>query len=225
MRWFIVEIDSVFTFVMCHDEDDQHERFAADTFRELSEAEMDAIAGEHKERISNQYLTITGTTLANCVVTYNPPPTDYHEWDGSAWQWDDTSHKEAVMTQLRKNVDEVSDQITAEYAQGERDTWQAQIEDAKAYDANNSIADSEIPFLVASVAARNANKPSGDADETKATLAAKIINNHNEYKTASGNVIGQRRGKEAQIEAATTHTEVDAVDITITFPSLSVQDK
>lgn len=89
--------------------------------------------------------------------------------------------------------------ITAPYPPSEALTWDQQLAEAQAYTANNSAS---TPMLSAICAA------SGKA---LAELAARVLALNAQFKAAVGAAIGKRQSLTAQIKAATTVEEVQAI--------------
>lgn len=83
-----------------------------------------------------------------------------------------------------------------QFAKFERDTWNIQLAEARAFQADPEHA--ETPWLSATL------KPG----ETIAELAAKVLANHQAFKDAITGMILARRTAEARIEAAATAEEV-----------------
>ncbi len=83
-----------------------------------------------------------------------------------------------------------------QFARFEKDTWNIQLAEARAYQADPEHA--ATPWLSATL----------KSGETVAELAAKVLANHQAFKDAITGLILARRTAEARIEDATTAEEV-----------------
>lgn len=89
--------------------------------------------------------------------------------------------------------------MVAGYAPEERDTWNVQLEEARAIDADPTAP---APFLATRAAARGIDP---------ADLAAVVIAKNSEYRAGSGQILGQRDARLADIAAAANLTDLRAI--------------
>lgn len=85
---------------------------------------------------------------------------------------------------IRHKYSLVMEAVVKPYTPQERETWFIQVEEAKKYLANPSIAESEVPFLKAIADQRNLSLNS---------IASNILNKNNEYRTAIGSILGEQQ--------------------------------
>lgn len=103
--------------------------------------------------------------------------------------------------------------LRSRFASGEELTWQAQLAEAQAIQANPSLADSAYPTIAGIIAVTG---------ETAADFAAQVIKNSTTWTIVSAYVIGQRQAFVAAIKAAAakdgaTVADVLAVPLAITL--------
>ena len=132
-----------------------------------------------------------GQPAANLAVTAPPPPTPPAPT---------LAQTQIVQIQLIKNATESALQaIVAAYPSLEVATWPNQYAEASAYTANSAA---QTPTLSAIAAA---------SGQPVAALAASVLTKAAAYTAASGAVVGKRQALTAQINAATTVVDAQAV--------------
>jgi hypothetical protein len=89
--------------------------------------------------------------------------------------------------------------IASPYQAQERDTWASQLSEAEAFLIDNTAS---TPILSAIAEGR---------EITKSELVILVIDNANLFRMASGAVLGEQQRLLAQVAAATTPAEVDAI--------------
>jgi hypothetical protein len=125
---------------------------------------------------------------------------------GQTWEVGLDAAKAARIAEATAVCDAILAPFGREYGVWETATFDQQYAEAVAYTANPAAP---VPLLSAMCAARGISV---------ATLAGKIIANRLAWVGLTGYVIGQRQRIVGLIEAATSVTDVLAVDMTISLP-------
>lgn len=100
------------------------------------------------------------------------------------------------LAQVNEEANELLSQLDAAYPDREVLTWDQQVKEAEARQAD---AQASVPLLAALAQYRDI-----DVD----LLAAKVLEKSMLYKVASGQIMGARQWVEQELEAAQTHEEV-----------------
>lgn len=96
-------------------------------------------------------------------------------WNGSAWV---TPAPIVTRSNVREERDRRLQDVASGYTQIERNTWPAQVEEAKAYKADNTAS---TPMLSALAAARNL---------TVDQMADKVLRRNAAFAAATGQIMG-----------------------------------
>jgi len=107
--------------------------------------------------------------------------------------------KQAKIAEINAACDAATDEISSKYPRSEMDTWPQQVKEAEAYQADSSAT---VPMLEAIATARGITV-SGQAD--------RVMTRFQQYTDAVGKAVGKRQKLEADIQAATTVEEVQAI--------------
>lgn len=105
--------------------------------------------------------------------------------------------QKAKEAEIRQACAKALDAIVTPYLEQERETWETELSEAIAWQANNA---NPTPFLDAAITASTALYPT----DTKAAYINEIITKAATYKTATGAIIGRRRGLLKQVYDPTT---------------------
>lgn len=136
-------------------------------------------------------------------VPIGEPPSIAHRYDWPTHAWVDMATLDVVKSIRRATIDrefcERASHLTDGYPEPERLTWGIQQVEALAF---KDDPQAPTPYLDGLAAARGIEPE----DMRQRTLAAVEA-----FMQASQHLVGTRQGLQAQIDAATTHAEVDAV--------------
>lgn len=134
------------------------------------------------------------------VKMQEPQPTPYHkaEIDGT-WTADVDRAKVAKLSEINTNYNTATSALVATYPQTELLTFDKQEKEARAWDADNSVA---TPFLDGLALARGIDK---------AELVRRVIAKSDAFQTAVATLTGLRQRYEDQLSMATTAEEVEAI--------------
>ncbi len=107
--------------------------------------------------------------------------------------------KELTLKLINKMYDKEVTALLAKYPQREVDTFYKQLEEAKAYIADNTAS---VPFIKALAAERNLSV---------SEMANRIVTKDADFTLASGQLTGKRQRLESEVASATTVAEVEAI--------------
>lgn len=131
------------------------------------------------------------------VIPLQPSP--HHDWNGTVWVEDIEKKRAAKETAIRDEGAKRLESLALPYQQQERDTWETQLKEAEAYQANPSTP---TPMLDAIAAGRGL---------TKAALVAKVMENANLFRAAAGQILGRQQALLDQLATATS-AQIDAIN-------------
>lgn len=136
---------------------------------------------------------VQGEEIADAYTTEEPPHPVYSKWDGAGWVRNVDEAKTDKLAAIKAEADKAINNLpkAERYCAGERLTWEAQLEEAKAYLAAPDTA--VTPGLDAMVAR---------SGESKAVLAQEIMDNKTAWTVAALDIVGQRQKLTADLEAA-----------------------
>jgi len=172
----------------------------------------DAWTDVEDHRGENMYDTTTGAestvdapgALPTGQTLTPPPPNSVWSAKQKAWVFDVAKGASAAQMRISGAYQDSIGQLTAGYSDAEQKTWQTQLNQARAYVANNTAS---TPALDALVAARGT---------TKAVIAPLIIAKAEALELASLTLTGKYQKLTADIAAltlitTTTQADFDAV--------------
>jgi len=115
--------------------------------------------------------------------------------------------KEAYLSEIKNNkiteinaaCDAATAEISSKYPRSEMDTWPQQVKEAEAYKAETNAS---VPMLKTIAKARGI---------TVKDQADRVLTKFQQYADAVGKAVGKRQKLEADIQAATTVEEVQAI--------------
>jgi len=123
--------------------------------------------------------------------------------------------KETRINSLNRIFQEVSDRI-AKYPANEIASWNIQLAEAKAYQADNTAPTPMIDLI-----ASHRDDLGSTVEEKRQNLVNRILNHDVQWTTIIGNLIGLRHKKELEIQNATSFSDFEDInDIRREFYSL-----
>lgn len=152
-------------------------------------------------------LVVDGITIVSDPASV--PPT--------GWPWIDkptgptlAQAQAARIAEAKSACDTVLAPLAARFSEYERQTWGAQLSEAKALLADPTLTAASHPTIAGIIAVTG---------EAAADFAAAVLKNDEDWTLTSANVIGQRQAIVAKIKDCDTVAAVLAVDVSITLPA------
>lgn len=148
-------------------------------------------------------------------VLTDPPPSDFHQWNGRKWTLDKAGEQAVITAEKSAKLREINQQAQGfihrlakldETPEFERETWSIQREEAKAWIADKSV---ETPTLATIAQMRGVPL---DVLRQKAYEKAVV------YQTVAAIVAGQRQAYEDRLAQAETLEQVQAIAVSYQLP-------